>query len=423
VNPVNRPFIPIAVLIQTGDAVGRRLHRGIFRYARPAKPWKIYTDNPDEEGVERTKETEPVGIIARIGNPAILPRLRAMKCPIVNVDDVTAGINLPHVGKDEEKIGQMAADHFLERGFRNFAFVGTTTPFRFAQRRERGFLERLASAKRACAIHRHEGGWPAFFSPRAFWIEQGQRMISWLRELPTPLALFAYTDVVGRWTIDLCAEAGIRVPDDVAILGAENDEFICQSAYPPLSAIIAPLTEVGYAAAQQLDRLMARRTMPRSVPPIYIAPHGVASRLSTDTLAVDDPEVAAALRIIRVNAGRLPDVKQLLNHLPISRRTLEKRFRNALGRTPRQEIERVGVHRASRLLAETDLSIKQIALDAGFPSAVRFGITFHRATGLTPTGYRSRHFAMVAQAPDAAQSRRQVDPLRHVVKTNGGKRV
>jgi LacI family transcriptional regulator len=302
----------------------------------------------------------------------------------------------------------MAAEHFLERGFRHFAFVGTDTPFVFAHRRQLGFVERLARAHRNPVIYHHSGGWPGLFSPRTLWEEEGRRLISWLRTLPMPLAVFAYTDIIGRWMIDLCAEVGVRVPDEVAIISAENDDLICQSAYPPLSAVIAPLTEVGYAAAKRLDRLMARPNMRRPLRPIYIAPHGVASRLSTDTLAVDDPDVAAALRIIRDNAGRPLNVKQLLQRVPVARRTLEKRFRKVLGCTPRQEIERVGVRRASQLLAETDLPMKRIALEAGFSSGVRFGITFHRATGLTPTAFRARHFTLVAQAGDGGGSKSRV---------------
>jgi LacI family transcriptional regulator len=177
------------------------------------------------------------------------------------------------------------------------------------------------------------------------------------------------------------------------VISAENDDLICQSTYPPLSAVMAPLTEVGYAAARALDRLMSSprgRRAGKAPRPVYVAPHAVAERLSTDTLAVDDVEVVAALRIIRDNAGRPLDVKQLLQHLPVARRTLEKRFRRALGRTPRQEIERVAVRRAMGLLADTGLPMKRLALEAGFPSAVRFAITFRRVTGMTPSGYRAR---------------------------------
>jgi LacI family transcriptional regulator len=393
---------PIVVLIQTSDAVGRQLHQGIFRYARPGKLWKIHTDEPDHAGLARAIEWRPRGIIARTVSVNFSEQLQQIGCPVVNVDDVSAGIDLPHVGKDEEAIGRMAAEHFLERGFRNFAFIGTNSPFRFAQRREQSFVEWLRRAGRTCTVHRHDGGWPAFFSPRKFWDRQGRKLSAFLRDLPKPLAVFAYTDLVGRWTIDLCADTGLAVPDQIAVLSAENDDLICQSTYPPLSAVMAPLTEVGFAAARMLDQLMTRQARghnPRTPKPVYIAPHAVAERLSTETLAVDDPDIVTALRMIRDNAGRPLDVKQLLHNVPVSRRTLEKRFRRALGRTPRQEIERVAIRRAMGLLADTDVPMKQVALDAGFSSAVRFAITFRRAVGMTPSAYRSRHSTVGVSAP------------------------
>jgi LacI family transcriptional regulator len=184
-----------------------------------------------------------------------------------------------------------------------------------------------------------------------------------------------------------CAEAGRAVPDQVAVLGVDNDEVICELSSPSLSSIEPDTHRLGYAAAALLDRLMAGARPPKQ--PVLIAPKGIQVRQSSDVLAMEDPDVAAAVRIIRDGACTGISVGDVVRQLAISRPTLDRRFVRLLGHSPKAEIERVRFERATSLLAETPYKMERIAGLLGFGTAPQFAIAFKRYTGLTPSQYRN----------------------------------
>ena len=188
--------------------------------------------------------------------------------------------------------------------------------------------------------------------------------------------------------ISICCDAGIRVPDELAILGVDDDDLLCRQSYPPLSSVRPAAEQIGFQAAQMLDELFAGKQIEDS--PRRLAPIGVATRQSTDIMAVEDPELARALRFIRDSADQPIDVEDVLKQVPMNRRTLERRFRTVLGRTPLQEIRRVHIEQAKQLLVDTDLPTPNIAIASGFANASRLAIIFRKMTGMKPTEYRNK---------------------------------
>jgi LacI family transcriptional regulator len=213
-------------------------------------------------------------------------------------------------------------------------------------------------------------------------------LADWLRHLPKPVGVLACNDVRGQQVLNACREAGLAVPDEVAVLGVDNSELVCNLSDPPLSSVDLNCEQIGYEAAALLARLLAGgRAKPRTR---LLEPRGIVTRRSTDVLAIEDPETAAAVRLIRTRACEGLTVRQLLASCPLSSSSLERRFAQLLGRTPKAEILRVKVQRVQELLAHPDLSLAAIAARAGFKHPENLSFVFKQKTGLTAGQYRSR---------------------------------
>ena len=213
-------------------------------------------------------------------------------------------------------------------------------------------------------------------------------MIAWVKSLPKPAGVMASNDWRGQRVLNACRGAGISVPEEVAVVGVDNDELVCNLCDPPLSSVIPNTAQIGYEAAARLDELMAGREPPQRQ--WLIEPLGVAARQSSDILAIDDPDIAAAVRYIREAACRGVEVPQILERVAISRSHLERGFHKFLGRTPQQEIRLVQTKRVKELLADTDLPLAQISQLAGYKHPEYMSYAFKRETSQTPGEYR-RH--------------------------------
>jgi LacI family transcriptional regulator len=209
----------------------------------------------------------------------------------------------------------------------------------------------------------------------------------WLRELPKPVGIMACYDIRGQQVLDACRSAGLAVPAEVAVIGVDNDELLCDLASPPLTSVVPNAHRTGYEAAGLLDRLMAGKRV--AAAPTLIAPLGVAARQSTDVLAVDDREVARAVQFIREHACDGINVGDVLRVVPLSRRVLEMRFQRLLGRTPREEILQARLGRVKQLLGETDLPLYLIAERTGFEHVEYLSVVFRREAGTTPSAFRA----------------------------------
>jgi LacI family transcriptional regulator len=271
----------------------------------------------------------------------------------------------------------------LERGFASFAFVGLQD-YWFSREREQSFADLIAAQQ----------GLPCpVFNLRErnrtthYGLDQG-KLVTWLKGLPKPVGLLACNDDCGREVLDAALMAGIAVPDEISLMGVDNDEVLCDLCCPPLSSIIPNAFQAGFEAATLLQRMMAGENLPGQT--VMINPIGVATRQSTDVVAVNDKQVAAAVRFIRENACKRIAVEDVLKAVPMSRTLLERRFKKLLGHTPHDHILKVKIERLKHMLVTTDLSLALIADRTGFEHVEYLSVVFKRATGISPSQFRSQ---------------------------------
>lgn len=368
----------VALLIETSNAYARGVLRGVVSYIQERAPWSFYImeygrgDDPPSW----LAHWDGDGIIARIESSNIANAVVSSKLPTVDVSAGRYVPSLPWVEADNWKIAQLAVNHFLERGLRHFAYCGDR---RFAWSRLRGdlFSELLKAAGHQC----HTFDLPTFKPDR-----QIARMGGWLTQLPKPLGVFACYDICGRHILATCRDAGLAVPDEVAVLGVDNDELLCELSSPQLSSVIPDTYRTGYEAAALLERMMKGENCLGEE--VRIAPIGVHCRHSTDVLASDDPHVVRALRFIRDHAFENISVDDVLRAVHLSRKVLETRFKNVLNHSLHDEIIRQRIDCVKELLVNTDLKLADVASRTGFEHYEYLNVAFKRETGFTPSGYR-----------------------------------
>jgi LacI family transcriptional regulator len=380
----------VALMIETSTVYGRRLLQGITRYLRSHRPWTIFLEQREVDTVPpgwlRTWRGD--GVISRWSSPRVVSALGKLGLAAVDLSDRRPAFGRTRINSDDAAIGRLAAEHLRERGLRSFACCGFAGEL-WATRRREAFAQALARAGHECRVY--ESPW---HGPGAHLREdEPARIGRWLKSLPRPVGVLASNDVRGIDVLEACRLSGLRVPEEVAVLGVDDDALLCEISSPPLSSIIPNIEQIGYEAAALLDRLMEGASS--DVEEWSIPPLGVATRLSTDVLSVDDQPFAAAVRFIRENACHGITVDDVLDHVPLSRSTLERRFRTYLGRSPQAEIRAVQLARAKQLLIETDHPLHRIADLVGCEHAEYFCVFFKREVGQTPGQYRRRAKAAV----------------------------
>lgn len=373
----------VAILIDTESSWGGRVIRGIAHFAEKHTHWHLLIDPRDHEQRSAIPEGwQGDGIIARITNRNQWQQVREKGLPVVNVDDVFQDIRgVGTVITDEAERSRLALEHLVARGFRKFAYFAPPST-RYSKNRGDAFIRAVGEVGYEC--HEYQPGYRA--GRKIGWEEQQRRVNRWLASLPRPIAILAVDAHNARQLAEICHFAGVRIPDDVAILAGDTDELLCEVSTPPLSSVSVACERLGHEAAAMLSRMIAGANPPKE--PVLIAPHGVVSRQSTDVLAIDDPAVVRALRYIRTHAHHGIVVEDILREVPISRRSLEIQFRSYLGRSPAEEIRRVRLERGKQLLGRRELSITEIALACGFSNATRFGVAFRKSFGTTPRAFR-----------------------------------
>jgi LacI family transcriptional regulator len=372
----------VALLIETSNAYARGLLRGIVSYLREHRPWSLYL--AEHGRGDRPPSWLPTwdghGIIARIETPAIAQALRRVRAPIVDVSAARLIPSLPWFETDDAAFAQLAAEHLRERGFKRFAYCGYPR-FNWSNWRREHF-ERAVRA---------EGGQCFIYEPtRRFSrddTEQVDDLARWIRKLPKPVGVMACYDLRGVQVLDACRRLGVAVPDELAVVGVDNDELLCELAHPPLSSVIPNTHRTGYEAAALLDQMMSGKRIGGQTH--LIPPLGLAARQSSDVLAIDDRHVALAVRYIREHACDGINVQDVLRAVPQARRLLENRFKKLLNRTPHEEIVRVQLSRVKQLLTETDLPLSEIAQRAGFRHVEYLSVVFRKKVGVPPSRYRA----------------------------------
>lgn len=360
--------------------------KGVAQYERSHQSWAAFLDDEARAEVDpqwlRSKRWQ--GVISRHTTDATIATCRDLGIPLIDLNDSQPTAGVPKIRPDNTAFGHLGAEHFLERGYRHFGFSGFADLGWSVERRD-GFLEALDLAGHACDVQ--DVDYPGDLTP--FWdAKQIAGMAKWLLELPKPLAIMACNDMRALQVVSAAQNAGLLVPEEVAVLGANNDTIRCELADPALSSVAANAFQSGYRAAEVLaDILVGKR--PKSTDE-RIEPVGVVTRQSTDISAMGDKSVAAALSYIRARACHGISVEDVLKQAFASRSQLEKKFRRFLGRSPQAEIRRVQVTKIRHLLFETDFPLKKIAELTGFEHVEYMCVVFKRLTGESPGNYRNK---------------------------------
>jgi LacI family transcriptional regulator len=374
----------VLLIFQTRFEECTAMLQGIAHFERNHQLWVAFLD--DEARTERDphwlRSKRWDGVISRHTTPALVQACKDLKLPLVDLNDTPPFDKVPKIRPDNESIGHLGAEHFIERGHRSFGFAGFSNEPWACERRD-GFLDALRLAGHKCDVFEVE--WPGDYTPT--W-ETGQTatLSAWLKSLPKPAGIMGCNDLRAQQIITAAHASGILVPEEVAVLGANNEPIRCELAYPPLSSVSPNAFQSGYKAAETLAVLMSHR-QPESYD-VRIEPIGVSTRPSTDVLAIDDRSVAAALNFIRQKACLGISVDEVVKSAHASRSQLEKKFRRHLGRSPQAEIRRVQVAKIKQLLVETDFPLKKIADLAGFEHVEYMSVVFKRLTKDSPGGFR-----------------------------------
>ncbi len=381
----------VALLIESSRAYGRGLLTGISRYVRQHGPWSIFLQErslgESSPGWLRTWQGD--GMIARVDNRPLAEAICRLGLPTVDVRFAVADLCLPSVRTNDEEIARLAAEHLMERGFQHFAFCGFNGAD-FSDLRRDYFVRHLQKAGFICEVFddpqrprqagtlRHE----------EHGLKYEDRVVRWLAKLPRPIGLMACNDVRGQQVLNACRAIGVAVPDDIAVIGVDNDVILCELSDPPLSSVMPNCERIGYEAAGLLAALMNGGQAPAT--PLYVEPAGIVTRRSTEVLAIEDRHIATAARYIREHACAGITVTDVLRQVPLSRSTLERRYVQMLGRSPKEDILRARLNRAKQLLVETDFALPLIAEKIGFEHPEYLNVIFKKKTGLTPGQYRTQ---------------------------------
>jgi LacI family transcriptional regulator len=372
----------IALLIETSREFGRSFLYGVARYSRTHGPWIFYKETGGlERSIPKIKDWGADAVMTRTIKD--VEQLHSLNIPIIYViHHERSDSPYPSVITDSENIGRMAAEHFLDRGFRNFAFCGFDEMSWSVQRGE--FFEKyLKKAGFSVNVYTQP---PSKVLQR--WENEQRLLAEWIKGLPKPIAIMACNDDRGQHVIEACKAAGIKIPEEVAVLGADNDILVCDLCEPPLSSVALNTEKAGYDAAELLDKLMHGEKMTGQK--ILVEPTHIATRRSTDILSIQDPDVAEALRFIRNNCRAQITVDDVVESLPVSRRVLEKRFRKLLNRSVLEEIRKARTDAAARMLVETEMPIAQIAEKLGYTETAHLSRYFHKEKGVSPIAFRKR---------------------------------
>jgi LacI family transcriptional regulator len=354
---------------------------GILAYGR-MRGWRCeLVPFLETSGVEGFRGRSYDGVIART-TPALAAYARRAGLPLVNVWMDSPVRDVPAVLPDVTEAGRMAARHLLVRGHRRLGYLGYRGS-RNAVVESSAFRTEALRAGAACDVHLVT--WTDFPDGTA-WRRFTRDLAGWIRAWKPPVGILVTDDVPGRYLAGACLRQRLRIPGDVAIVTLGNTELLCEKMSPSLSSIEMGFERVGRESARLLDRLMAGRPAPARS--IAVPPTGLVARLSTNAFAVDDPLVSRALRLIAGGACRGMRVRDVVTALPTTGRSLERRFRRILKRTVIDEITRVRLERAKRLLAETDAPLKTIADRCGFSRPEILAKVFRRVEGAPPGSFR-----------------------------------
>jgi LacI family transcriptional regulator len=380
----------IALVMSQDAEFHRQVLLGIRAFAGHAKRWLFHNAPPAHAMLRPLTEWNPHGIIAHLDDAKVARAILKLGKPVVDTACMLDGLGTATVDVDHAAVAQLAAEHFLTRGHRHFGYFGSGWAH-YSQLRLASFQDALGRA--GFTVHACHIEYLPHLPHQTSWKSVNSQVRRWLGGLAKPVAVLADHDVAAHALADMCQILGLHVPDDVAILGVDNDELECQLAFPPISSVAIPAQRIGFEAARLLDRMLSGKRVSRG--PVSLPPVRVVTRHSTSLFAVDEPIIVAALHYIRNHLAEPLRVSAVAAAVAVRRRVLEDKFRTLLGRSVLTEIHRVRVERAKELLADTDLLVAEVSRQSGFSTPQRMATVFRQLTGLAPGEYR--HQTQVGQ--------------------------
>ena len=378
------PTLPhVALTVETSKGYGRELLFGISKYVRLHGPWSVYLaergqDDPDPAWLSHWKGD---GIITRSLDMKLCRTARDRGIAVVSLRHLLANAEFPTFFPDQHLIATRIAEHFFERGFRNFAYVGVSGERGWERLRRESFINIVHQRGFSNIVIR-----PTLVEPDLDWEEQEERLVAWLRSLLVPVGIMVSHDTQGIQLLDACRRAGIRVPNDVAVVSVDNDTVLCELAATPLSSLDQNVQKLGFEAAATLDRMMSGEKVARRN--YFIDPGEVIARQSSDVIAISDERIVKALKFVQEKACSGIGVNDIARAAGMSRRDLERKFAKEIGRTPLEEIQEIRFRRVRQLLLETDYVLPRIAEAAGFQYTEYLVRFFKAKSGMTPGQYR-----------------------------------
>jgi LacI family transcriptional regulator len=382
----------VILVIERSRSFGRGLLQGIIQYSNLYGPWICYM-KPEfywqgkKESQKWFRDLDANGIIAHTWGPAFIDSIVNLRIPAIIHGPLYKPIHSVYpLLADETGTGRMGAEYFMGLGYKNFAYCGFDIICSI--QKGEGFKQTLAEAGFQTSIYQQ---------PRAKHLRKPDKeqplIAAWLKSLPKPLALMTCNDDRGQEVLAACKISECKVPEDVAILGVDNDELICNFSYPQLSSIVLSTERAGYEAAKVLDKLMRGQKIAENEKEVTISPLHVVTRQSTDIIAIEDRDVVEAVGFIRRNAMQMIQVGDVAQAVGLSRRALEQHFRKALNHSVHDEIKRTRVNQMANMLIGTNLSISQIAKLLGYSyTSNNISRYFKQEKGMSPLDYR-RKFA------------------------------
>jgi len=378
----------VAVLLHLSRPYDRQIMRGITEYVRSAGSWRLYVGEDPADKIPSLTAWSGDGCIIDLDDIRIAEAISHFRGPVVGIgsasSEVRESLGISTVRSNDELVGEWAADHFLNKGLRHFAYCGMRTRGldMWVKLRRDAFSERVSAHGYKCSTFAGR-----YYATRNWNLMQGE-LERWLSGLSKPVGLMACNDSRGRHVLEACRGLKLRVPEDVAVLGVDNDELMCELAEPPLSSIALSTGKIGYEAAKLLDQLTRGRR--RRQVHMTVEPACLITRQSSDLIAVDDPVVGRAVEFIRAHAVEVIGVSEIVDYVEVSRSTLETRFKRKLGRTVHDEIQRVRLDAARRMLTSSNISLQTIAERSGFRTAPYMCAVFKRELGKSPGQLRQQ---------------------------------
>ncbi|MHC4912488.1 MAG: DNA-binding transcriptional regulator [Planctomycetota bacterium] len=377
----------VILLIETSHTYGRGLLRGIARYSSHHGSWSVYRPFPhygkhvrSERNISKLKRINADGMIIR--EPAKIEDFMALGIPMI-ISPSLMNPDIPTILTNAGKIGVLGAEHLLERGFKNFAFCAFGV-LPWSLNRLSSFKQRIQKA--GFQVEVFSSSVKKIYSPSE---KDRERLDDWLRSLPKPIGMMTCNDDMGRAILEACKLTEIRVPEQIAVVGIDDDELTCELTDPPLSSVALRSEKAGYDAAELLDRLMHGEKMKGQI--INHDPSHVVTRHSTDILAIRDGDVIDALQYIRANTLKSVQVSDVVKHVCMTRQTLNKKFQKTLGRSIHSEITRLRINIARKLLIETNMSVSDISYKMNFSDIKSLSRLFKKETGLSPLQFRRKN--------------------------------